>query len=328
MTVRPPTPVIASLSRVDRAAGRIMRERDRKLRVAERRRPGRAEAEAYEALIERLTKVHQVAFKRTDWAEIEAAGPVVPAIARDAVSAAARRKLSDYRPTLMDTLLGLEREKRRELTDRVVEAARADAELWARAKAEADAHNRLLALAPDVRALKAEAIAGVLKANGAAHALRDVVEALALHVEGGRLIALIDLIEYDALPDTACRSGPAGPAWVPLSDDDRRQLQLANACSAVLRTAVELLQVTPAEAVEVVARVCRRGGLAETDLVAVLHVKIPLAALTRLQLKKLDAAPTVAAFSGKLEWTAAAGFTPIDLRDVGLASLKPPAVAA
>jgi hypothetical protein len=328
MTARPPTPVIASLSRVDRAAGRTIRERDRKLRAAERRRPGRAEAEAHEALIERLTKVHQVAFKRMDWAEIEATGPVVPTIARDAVSQAARRKLAEYRPTLMDTLLGLEREKRRELTNRVVEAARADADLWARAKAEADARNRMLKLAPDVRALKVEAIAGVLKANGAAQALKDVVEGLSLHLEGGRLVARLDLIEYDALPDETCQAGPAGPAWTAMPDADRRQLQLANACSAVLRTAVEVLQAAPADAVEIVARVCRPGGLAETDLLPVLHVRIPLAALNKLQLKKLDAAPTIAAFSGKLEWTAEAGFTPLDLDDVGLAGLKAAALAA
>lgn len=329
MTVRPHTPVIASLSRVDRAAGRTIRERDRKRRHTDRRRPGRTDVEAYDDLIARLTKIHQVPFERIDWAEIEALGPVVPTIARDAVSAAARRKLAEYRPSLMDTLLGLEREKRRELTNRVVEAARVDADLWARAKAEAEACNRMLKLAPDVRALKAEAIAGVLKANGAAQALKDVVEGIGLYVEGARLIAQVDLIEYDALPDETCKATGAAPAFADMPEADRRQLQLANACSVVLRTAVEVLQAAPVEAVEVVARVCPPGGLAEADLEPVLHVKIPAAALAKLQLKKLDAAPTVAGFSGKLEWTAAHGFAPIDLADLGLSALKiPPAAAA
>lgn len=320
-------PVIASLSRIDRAAGRTIRERARKQRATERRRAGAAAVAAYEALIAGLTEVHKVAFKRVDWAEIEATGPVAPAIARDAVSAAARKRLQNYRPSLLETLLGLERERRRELTDKVVEAARADAELWAEAKAEADAHNRMLKLAPEVRALKVEAIAGVLKAK-AADALKDAVEGFTLRAEAGRLVAQLDLIEFDALPDEACKSGAAGAAFTEMSEDERRQLQLANACSVSLRAAVEVLQIAPVEAIEVVARVCRPGGLVDADLEPVLHVKIPAAALAKLQLTKLDAAPAVAAFSGKLDWTAERGFAPIDLADVGLAAMNPVSAAA
>ena len=323
MTASPPASVIACLSRVDRAAGRTMRERDRKLRATERRRPGSREVEAHEALIARLTEAHKIDFKRIDWAEIEARGPVMPAIARDAVSAAARKRLQDYRPTLFEHLLGLERERRRELTDKVVEAARIDAELWARAKAEAEAQNRMLALASDVRALKPEAIAGVLKANGAAAALKELVEGLSLRAEAGRFVAQLDLIEYDALPDETCK--PAGPTavYAVMPDAERRQLQLAYVASVALRAAVEVLQSAPVESVDVVARLCRPGGLAEADLEPVIHVKVPALAFAKLQLKKLNAAPALAAFGARMDWAEARGFAPIDLAEVGLSSPKP-----
>lgn len=326
MTASPPASVIACVSRVDRAAGRTIRERDRRLRGAERRRPGRGDVEACETLIRRLTEIHKIDFKRIDWAEIEAKGPVMPTIARDAVSAAARKRLQDYRPSLFETLLGLERERRRELTDKVVEAARLDAELWARAKAEAEAHNRTLALAPDVRALKPEAIAGVLKANGAAHALKELCEGFSLRAEAGRLVAQVDLLEYDALPDETCKTVGPAMAYAELPEDERRQLQLANAASVVLRAAAEVLQAAPVDSIDVVARVCRPGGLAETDLEPVLYVKVPAAAFAKLELKKLDAAPMLAAFAAKMDWSATRGFVPIDLADVGLGG--PPAVAA
>lgn len=327
MTASQQAPVIAGLSRIDRAAGRSMRDSDRKRRSTERRRAGAAQVAAYDALIARLTEAHKVAFKRVDWAEIEATGPVAPAIARDAVSAAARKTLQNYRPSIFETLLGLERERRRELTNKVVEAARADAELWAQAKAEAEAHNRLLQLAPEVRALNLLAIAGVLKTVAAA-ALKDVIEGFALRSEAGRLIVQLDLIEYDALPDEVCKSGPAGASYAEMPEADRRQLQLANACSVSLRAAIEVLQVAPVQAIEVVARVCRPGGLVETDFEPVLHVKVPAAALAKLQLAKLDAAPAVAAFSGKLHWSGESGFTPIDLGDVGLGGMKAVSAAA
>lgn len=328
MTVQGSAPIVAAMSRVDRVAGRGIRERDRKRRDAGRRRPSRTEAEAYEALIERLTKIHQVAFQRIDWAKMLADGPVVPNVARDAVSAAARRTLANYQPSLFDNLLGREREKRRELTEKVVSAAKADAELYARAKAEADAHNRTLALAPDVGALKPEAIAGVLKANGAAATLKEVVEGFRLHADGGgRLIGEVDLIEFDALPDEACKS-EGGLAYAPVTEVERNQLQLANACSVVLRAALELLQVAPVEAVEIVARVCRPSGLAETDMVPVLHVKVTAAALAKLQLRKLEATPLVAELAAHIDWTPARGLAPIRIDDPAILRITRPAVAA
>ncbi|PZQ63858.1 MAG: hypothetical protein DI570_07485 [Phenylobacterium zucineum] len=307
-----------------------MRDSDRKRRDTSRRRPTRADVEAHEASILRLTEIHKTTSRRIDWARIEAEGPVAPAIARDATSAAARRKLTDYRPSLMDSLMGLERDKRRELTEKVVEAAKIDSALWTKAKAEADTHNRLLALAPEVRAGKPEAIGGVLKIQGMVAAVRDMVEGLTLHEPTpGRIVARVDLLEYDALPDESCLTGATSAAWVGMSDADRARLQLTNACSLVLRVAVEVLHVAPLEAVEVVARMCRAGGLAETDLHPVLHVKVPLAALAKLQLRKLDAAPTIAAFGARVAWTPADGLAPIDVSALGLGGLQPkPAQAA
>jgi hypothetical protein len=330
MTAKPPVTVIPAISRVDRAAGRLVRDSDRKRRDTSRRRATRSDAEAHEALISRLTDIHKVAPKRVDWARIEAEGAVAPAIARDATSAAARRKLADYRPSLMDNLMGLEREKRRELMDKVIEAAKVDAELWARAKAEADVHNRLLTLAADVKALKLEAIGGALQIRGALSPLRDLVEGLSLHEPApGRLVARVDLLEFDSLPDETCLAGPTGVTWISMTNVQRAELQLANACSLALRVATEVLQVAPAPAVEVVARLCRPGGMTEQDLQPVLHVKFPLAALAKVQLRKADASPTVAAFGARVAWTPARGLAAIDIDALGLAGLHvKPAQAA
>lgn len=318
--------IIEPLSRIDRVAGRGIRERDRKVRAAERSRPNRAEAEAHERLIARLTEAHQAPFKRIDWVEILADGPVAPTIARDATSAAARRKLAEYRPSLMDSMLGRERERRRELMEKVIEAAKVDAALWARAVAEADSRNRVLRLAPDVKALKAEAIVGVLKATGVVAALGDVVEAISLHDLGPeRLVVRIDLLEYDSLPDTVCRTGTA---TAPMPEAERYELQLANACSAALRAAAEVLQVAPVETVEVVARVCPPGGLAEADMEWILYVKVPAATLAGKRKDKVEAAALVADLGPRLNWTSARGFRRIEIDDLGLSALAPARASA
>lgn len=317
MPNRPPAQIIAPLSRVDRVAARSLREGERRRRTGERRRAGKADAEAWQALIAGLTEAHHVTFKRIDWAEIEEAGPMAPNVARDAMSALARKKLQDYRPSLADSLLGRERDRRRELTAKVIEAAKADAELYARAKAEADAHNRKLALATEVRKLNPDATAGVLKVSDVGKALKDVIEAFSLRAEGARLVAQIDLIEFDALPDEECKTGAAGAAWTEMPAADRAQLQLANACSVAVRVAVEVLQVAPAEAVDVVARVCRAGS--DADFEPVLYVKVPTLALAKANLKKMEAPSIVAALGARLDWTAARGLAPIELDDLGLA---------
>lgn len=319
MTTKEPASIVPQLNRVDRAAGRMIRERERKTRAAQRRRATRAQAEAYQTRVETLTQIHRVAFERIDWVTIVEQGPVAPSVARDAVSSVARRKLAEYRPSLMDTLLGLEQQKRRELTEKVVEAGRADIELYARAKAAAEAHNRMLKLAPEVVALKPAAIAGVLHANGAAGALAEAVEGLKLFVLGPtRLIALVDLLEFDAMPDEACTLGAAGPGFAVIAPEEQVEMQLAHACSVALRVAVELLQAAPVEAVEVLARICRPLGLAEVDMEPVLYVKVPAEALAKLKLKTLEATPVVTAFGPRIDWKPVRGFARIKADDLGL----------
>lgn len=316
-----PATIIAPMSRVDRAAERLIRERERKARRDQRRRPSKADAEKHDALMDRLTKVHQVDFEPIDWDEVVETGPLAPAVARDAVSALARKKLAHYRPSLMDSLLGRESDVRRMLTAKVLEAGKADEALYSQAKALAEEHNRLLRLAPDVRAMKPDAIATALRGRDGVRALKGAVEGLALGVSGARVVVRIDLLEFDALPDEACKTTAVGAAYTALSETERCELQLANASAVSLRAAVEVLEVTGVETVEVLARLCRPRGLTEAEMDPVLYLKIPRAALKKLDLKKLDAAPTAAAFAARIDWAARRGLAPIKVDDLGLASV-------
>jgi hypothetical protein len=316
-----PVTIIATKSRVDRAAERLIRERDRKARKEQRRRPSKADAERYETRLARLTKIHQVAFEPVDWDEIVETGPLAPAVTRDAVSQAARRRLAQYQPSLMDSLLGREREVRRMLTTKVLEAAKTDLEVYKRAKAFAEEHNRLLRLAPDIRAMKAESIGAALRGRAGVAELGEAVEGLAIGAAGARLAVRVDLLEFDALPDEACVSGPTGASYAPLSARESCELQLANACSASLRAALEILQVAPAEAVELLARICPPRGLTEAEMQPVLYLKIPRTALQKLDLRKVEAASTATAFAARIDWAAERGLAPIEVDDLALAAV-------
>ena len=225
----------------------------------------------------------------------------------------------------MDRVLGLESEKRRQLTDRVVEAAKADAERYERAKLFAARRERLLALAPGVRAFRLGAIADALRVNGGAAPLRDVVEGFRLYAKGkSRLIGQIDLLEFDALPDEACL--PSGCVTLPVRE--RTRLQLANASAATLRAAVEMLQVAPVGVVEIVARVCPPGGAGAADMVSVLHARITADALRRVQLSRLNSGQVLAAFEAKMNWTPTRGLQAIRIDDPPIERLIAPLEAA
>jgi len=310
--------VIAAKSRVDRVADRALRETQRKARnAAGRRRPTRPEADAFKARVAALTEAHKIEFERVDWDDIVEMGPVAPDISRDSVSAAAKRALMEYRPSVMDSLLGREKDRRRELQAKISEAAKADVEIYQRAKAYADRHNQLLKLALDVRAMKLPALSGALKANGVTEALEDVVEGLALATEGpGRLVALVTIPEFDAIPEERCSMGPAGASYSEIPMTDRCQMQLACATSLVLRVAAEVLQVVPVEAVEVIARQCRKDDDG-SDLEPVLHVRVPLAAPKRIPLKDMEPAQALTAMGARLDWSDARGLNVIRLGDLG-----------
>ena len=313
VTTREQAPVISATSRVDRVADRALRDTQRKARTAGRRRPSRPDVDAYKARIAALTEAHKIEFERVDWDEIVECGPVAPDISRDSESAAAKRALMEYRPSIMDNLLGREKERRRELMLKVGEAAKADTELYAYAKQVAERHNKLLALAPDVRALKLPAIANALKANGIVQALENVVEGLSLIAPGpGRIVAILDLPEFDVLPDEKCSIGAAGPSYGEISMADRCQMQLTCAASLVLRIAAEVLQIAPIDTVEVVARLCRHDDHEGDDLETVVHVNVSLAAFKKLQLMDVDPGPTLTGLGARLDWSDARGLVPIE----------------
>lgn len=305
--------VISAKSRVDRVTDRALREAQRKTPTPGHRRPSRSDVDAYKVRIAALTEAHRIEFEPIDWDEIVECGPVAPDISRDSESAAAKRALMEYRPSVMDNLLGREQERRRELMLKVGEAAKADTKRYAHAKAFTERHNRLLALAPEVRALKLHAIANALKANDIVQALGDVLEGLSLTAQGpGRIVAVVDLPDFVSLPDKKCGLGPTGPSYTEASMADRCQMQLTCAAALILRVAAEVLQVAPINTVEVVARLCRHDDPDGADLQTVAHVEISLAAMKEQQLTDADPAQILTGLGARLDWSDARGLAPIE----------------
>jgi hypothetical protein len=326
--------IIATMTRIDRATKRAMRERDRKDRATGREKRGEAapdKAVAYDRLLQRLTRAHCVKYERKDWNEIARRGYVQPLPRKNDREKAARRALHNYQPGLIDSLFNNGKDRRRELVARVLSAAKADLEEFEKGKRQAEAHNTDVAVASGVLALDLTAIESTLRANLDFPALRAALEGFAItQPSPGRFIVYIDALELDAMPDEACVLAPGGlrAAYAALPPANVQEMHLSNVCSISLRVGVEVLSVIGVDSVEVVTR-CHlpTPDGRDTQQHPVLYVKLPHAALARMELRKLEPVSTVTALRGRLDWESGRGFAPIAIDDLKLTQRVVPPTA-
>ena len=321
--------IIPTMNRIDRATKRAMRERERKDRAALRAKKPEVSADfaaKQDALVERLTRAHCVKYERKDWNEIARRGLVEAAPRSNAKEMAARKALARYEPGVIDSLFGLGKDRRRELAERVLSAHKADTAAYEKAKRAAEAHNTDVNAAAGVLALDINAIEVTLKANIDRDAIGAALEGFAILQAGAeRFIVFIDGLEFDAMPDETCVMQPNGvAAYAPLPAANIHELHLSNICSISLRVGVDVLSGLGVDAIEVVTR-CHlpspKGR--DTEQYPVLYVKLPHAALSRMDLRKLEPVSTVTALGGRLDWDTTRGFAPIGIDDLRLFAEPP-----
>jgi hypothetical protein len=321
--------IIPTMNRIDRATKRAMRERERKDRAAQRAKKPEVSgdfAARQDALIERLTRAHCVKYERKDWNEIARRGLVEAAPRSNAKEMAARKALTHYEPGVIDSLFGLGKDRRRELAERVLSAHKADSAAYEKAKKAAEVHNTDVNAAAGVLALDLNAIEVSLKANIDREVIGQSLEGFAvLQAAPTRFIVFIDALEFDAMPDETCVMQPNGVAvYAPVPMANLHELHLSNICWISLRVGADVLASLGVDAIEVVARChLRRPDGRETDQHPVLYVKLPHAALSRMDLRKLEPVSTVTALGGRLDWDVARGFAPIGIDDLKLYAAPP-----
>lgn len=322
--------IISTMNRIDRATKKALREKERKERATAKRSTAPIMAERYEQLFEQLTRIHCAPYERLDWNEIATRGLVEPAIRRNELELKARRKLANYQPGLIDALFGMGADRRRALTEAVLDAAKKDAELYGLAKRNAEVHNLDVNLAGAVMALDLNAIEQALKAHVPVTKLASVLEGFAIVFPSpGRLVIYIDALEPDAMPDESVDIGESGRSvYRPLPEALRQEMHLANVCAATLRVALEVMQVVPVEQCEVVTRCFLTSPRGEAALVPVVYAKVPHIALKNMDMRRLEPVATITALGGRIDWELGRGFSAVKINDLNLAgNAKPPTPA-
>ncbi|WP_225772898.1 hypothetical protein [Inquilinus sp. Marseille-Q2685] len=276
-------------------------------------------AQEYDRLIEALTGAHRVVLERRDWHAL-ASAPPPPAPERGAVhEEAARREQEAYRPGWFARIFGGAKRRQVELTAAVEDArARDEAEHQARLR-EAEARRAEIGFA---RRLVARDPAAVAEALGRFTRLGDLpfsVEGLDLvFVEGGRIVAMIDGLDLEDLPDRSVTLLQSGKASVkPLSQARLQELHRDAICSAAVRAAAECLAALPVDEIEVVMQTdLLDRGSGHIGAAPVLWLRATAQALGMVNLPLTDPAALVERLGGHFDWSRREGFRAIRLGEV------------
>ncbi len=313
------------MTRIERATKRASRDQGRKERVGAKRGTAPELAARYEALLEQLTRAHCVKYQRKNWPEIATSCLVEPTVEAHALERKARRALANYNPGILDALFGMGADRRRALGEKVLAAAKKDAELYAKAKRNAEMHNLDVQLAPGVMALDFGSIGAALEAHLPADELRPILEGVAIDMSpSGKLVVHVDVLELDALPDESVGLSEAGRSVHALLPPTlRHEMHLANVCSAILRVAVEVMSVTPIESIEVLGR-CVAPSAEVADPEPILYVRVSHKALSAMDLRRLEPVSTITALGGRISWDLQHGFAAIAIDDLELTEPRRP----
>lgn len=308
--------VVRTMRAMDRAAKQTERQRVAQQQAFHRQAQIDASAQAaaeFEAIMAALTGAHRTSFVRRDWLT-DATAPDVPRPdRRDDAERAARAALDTFEPGWLTRTFGRE-SKARERLERAVDQARAaDDEAHARDVSAAATRNAAIAFARRVVAGEPDALARALEEHSALAELPFSVEGVDTMFVDGRVIAIVDGLDLEDMPEETITRLKSGKASVkPLPIGKRYELHRDAICSAAVRVGVECLATLPLDAVEVLMltdTLDRATG--HINAAPVLHLRMTAQALAAMNLGRTDATAIIDRLGGHLDWNKREGFRAI-----------------
>lgn len=307
---------------------RTMRAMDRAAKQAERQRVARqnalhreamldASAQAaaeYEEIVEALTGAHRVSFSKRDWLTTATAPNEAAPMRRDDEELAARSRLDAYEPGWLDRVLRRGDKVRGGLADGVVAARARDDGNHSAAVEAAAARTAKAAAARRVVAREPDALVAALEEHSGLGQLPFSVEGIDTMFIDGRVIAIVDGLDLEDMPEetvTLLKSGKA--SFKTLAMGKRLEMHRDAICSAALRVAIEFLATLPLDEVEVLMLTdVLDAATGHIDGSPVLHVTVAEQALSAVNLSRTDACALVERLGGHMSWSRRDGFRPIN----------------
>lgn len=305
---------------IDREARKSKRRREIYAKAAAKHAMLQASARAanqYEDLVSLLCEGHKTTFKRSAFAMLATEKWPEDPVFDDVKERAARQAFETYVPGWFARTFRLANGKRKRLEAAIEKAKLNDKDDHAE-RIEATARRR-----DDIQAAKAlvnlqpEAVAKAVSKH--VDMSEIAVETLSVSVVDGRIVALLDALEIDDMPDeavTLLQSGKASTKAIPAGK--RQELHRDNICSSALRAAIDLLQVLPVDALEVISQTdILDAGTGHITAEPVLYMRVTAQALASVNPKQTEPVALAERLGATFNWTRKSGFRAIDLTAFG-----------
>jgi hypothetical protein len=165
-----------------------------------------------------------------------------------------------------------------------------------------------------------DAMVRVLEEHSALGALPFSVEGVDTMFLDGRIIAVVDGLDLEDMPEesfTLLKSGKASVKTLPVGR--RYEIHREAICSAAVRVAVEFLSVLPVDEVEVLMLtdiLDRATG--HIDARPVLHLRVAAQAVRALNLARTEAPALVERLGGHMDWSKRDGFRALNPAAFGI----------
>lgn len=313
---------------------RTMRAMDRAAKQAERQRIARQNAlhraamldaaaqsvAEYDEMVEALTGAHRVSFRKRDWLTVATAPDEAYPQRRDDEEQAARARLDGYVPGFLDKLLRRGDKVMATLADGIDVARRRDDDAHGRAVKAVAARNAQAATARKVVGRDPDALVAALEEHSDLGRLPFSVEGIDTIFLDGRVIAVVDGLDLDDMPDdsvTLLKSGKA--SFKALAAGKRLEMHRDAVCSAALRVAMEFLSTLPLDEVEILMLTdILDVATGHIDAAPVLHVRVAEQALRAVNLGRTDAHALIERLGGHMSWSRRDGFRAINAAAFGI----------
>jgi hypothetical protein len=304
---------------MERQARQAERQRQSNTRAAQKAAMLAASANAaaaYEEMVEAMTGAHRVPFARRDWRTDAAASALPAPERRDDAERSAKYDLESYEPKWFERLLRLDGRRRAQLEIAVDAARDTDEADYAAERDRVDARNAEIAHAQRMVALDPATVLDAIQTLTTLGSLPFSIEGASLrYTDTGRIIAVVDGLDLEDMPTQSVSLLQSGKAsFKAIAQGRTLEMLRETICSAAIRVAIDILQVVPADAVEIVMLsdlLDRASG--HIDASPVLYVRVSAQALEPVNLLRTEASPLVDRLGGHYEWSKRDGFRAINI---------------
>lgn len=312
----------STLNKIDREAKRRQRELEKRQKEYEKMQAleqAAYDVEVFENYIERIQSIHKDASEEIDWHKINNSSPPDKPIKKNSFEEKARKKLSEYKPTLFQKIFKTT-EKIKGTLEKEIENGRSkdidtyesslveynsDCSEW---KKQKEISEKLLKGDP-------ETIIEAIKEYGEFDEIKDLGSSLAFDFsKEGILTVGINVHSKDIVPEDSkslLKSGKLSIKKMPKGEYN--EIFQDYVCSSAIRIAREVFSLLPVDKVLINSKdkiLNKKTGHLENQII--LSVLIPKDTIKAINLNKIDPSDSMENFIHNMKFKKTTGFDPVD----------------